>query len=84
MSETEILNKLSTIEKAQRKSGELTQASIGFAVTTFMVNTIANPTVTMRPLVAILGFIGLTWCLWHFVKWLRLGKSYTIPHSSQT
>lgn len=75
MSETEILSKLSAIEKGQRKNGAATQAAIGFAIATYMANSINTaPSNLNKVIAAILCFIGIFWFCLNLGKWLKAGK----------
>jgi len=72
MSETEIVNKLSAIEKSLRKNGKATQAAIGFAIAAFMSNSIASTTGTMNLQAWIFLFFGAFWFLLNGIQWLLL------------
>jgi len=72
MSETEIVNKLSAIEKSLRKNGKATQAAIGFAIATFMSGSIASTSGTMNLQAWIFLIVGALWFLFNGIWWLLL------------
>jgi hypothetical protein len=72
MSETQILDKLDSIEKGQKRSSFLTQASIGFAVSIFALNSIESTDPTYQKIVAtILCLASLYWFVRNISRYFR-------------
>ncbi len=76
MSEKQVLEKLDNIQRGQKSSSYLTNASLGFALATYMTATIGSATeLHMQITEIILGFVGLFWFLWNGAFWLKLYRS---------
>jgi hypothetical protein len=75
MSETEILNKLVSIENGQRRNGALTRASFGFAVAIFAATNIASTDPLAKKILAVIICVaGLYWFLQNILKWRQLSQ----------
>jgi len=70
MSEKQILEKLLDIQKDQKKSGALSNASFGLALIAIAISVVQNATrLDIIIMTVIIGVIGLVWFIWNITKW---------------
>ena len=70
MSEKQILEKLDNIQKDQRKSSALSNASFGLALIAIAISVVQNATrLDIIITTVIIGGIGLAGFIWNIAKW---------------
>lgn len=70
MSDKQVLGRLDSIQKEQKKNSALSNASFGLALIAFAISVLQNTTrLDIIIMSAIIGSIGLAGLVWNITKW---------------